>query len=49
MHFGSLTEDYKEVTMMEGEPRVVGDGVGSEPSQVRRRAQLQGHADIHTK
>lgn len=35
--------------MMRGEPRIVGDGVGSEPSQGRRRAWPQGHADIHLK
>lgn len=33
----------KKVTMMEGELRIVGEGGGSEPSQVRRRA--QPHAD----
>lgn len=39
----------KKVTMMEGEPRTFGDGVGGESSQVRSRAQPQSQVNIHIK
>lgn len=37
----------KKETVMGGEPRLAGDGVGREPSQVGGRTQTHGQADIH--
>lgn len=48
-YFRNTLKISKKITIMEGEPRIVGDGVSSESSQVRRRAQPQGCAGIHNK